>query len=449
MQSLPTCFSWLRGRLPVLALLTCLLVVPVAQAQTSRHGGIEIGAKGVKATVLEVTPGKEGLNSKQLFSKTANTTLSALKDGKFREDAIDETGEEVEKFFKLMQADFKVPAKNIYVVASSGLPKPPNREAFVKVIKEKTGKDLRTIDADTEVMLTIMGVVRPELRATSLLADIGSGNTKGGYLEQGTPGAEPRLVAFSVPLGTVTFTAQVKKAGGDKFVETAVRLRGTALEKPIADAVAKNPGLAKRDRVYLSGGMVWAMVTLLKPETVEESFVSLTTDDIENFHKLVTKDPAAFPKVALDKVKDEKVRSQAGKDVARVRDTYTPENLVAGSEILRALSSTLQLKGKQVFFPRFGYVAWIQAYVEEQTAPGTGETKKPPPKDPEKVPLPVEKPPVSPGVIVSPPIVYAPSCYGRTIYYYSGPSCTVYPSGSYYVPSCYTPCRRGFRLFRR
>src|SRR5690349_14343789 len=129
MQSLPSRPPRPRGRLHAPALLlACLVAAPAAaQAPTSRHGGIEIGAKGVKATVLEVTPGKEGLNTKQLFSKTSNTTLSALKDGKFREDAIEETGEEVEKFFNLMQKDFKVPAKNIHVVASSGLPRPPNR----------------------------------------------------------------------------------------------------------------------------------------------------------------------------------------------------------------------------------------------------------------------------------------------------------------------------------
>src|SRR5262249_7151300 len=220
-------------------------------------------------------------------------------------------------------------------------------------------------------------------------------------------------------------------------------------EKPIAAAVAKNPNLLKRQRVYLSGGMVWAMVTLVKPDAGEESFVPLTVNDIENFHKLVTKDPTAFPKVDFDKVKDEKGRSQANKEVARVRDTYTPENLIAGSEILRALSNTLQFKDKQVFFPRFGYVAWIQSYVEEQTAPGTGQTSKPPQKDPvEKVPMPVERVPIGPGVTVLPPGTYAPSCYGPRVYYYSSPGYTVYSSRSYYAPSCCN-CRRGSRVFRR
>src|SRR5262249_26786275 len=161
-----------------------------------------------------------GYDTKQLLSKTSNTTPAALKDGKFREDAIDETAEEVGKFFKQMETDFKVPAKNIYVVGSSGLPNPPNRDALVKAVKEKTGKDLRFVDARTEVALTIAGTVKPELRPTSLVMDVGSGNTKGGYFEKAAPGERPRVVSVSVPFGTVTYTTQVKKEAGDpgKFV---------------------------------------------------------------------------------------------------------------------------------------------------------------------------------------------------------------------------------------
>ena len=197
--------------------------------------------------------------------------------------------------------------------------------------------------------------------------DVGSGNTKGGYLEKASAGMALQAVTFSVPLGTVTFTSRVKKEGG-KFVEAAARLREPALAKPLAEAVAKHPGLTKRERVYLSGGLVWALVTLLKPEATNESFVPLTADDIEAFHKLVTQTPDAFPKVDLDAIKDAKVRergqgSQAG-----------PRHLHAGQPGRRQrnpprLSAGLGFKGKQLLFPRYGYIAWIQSYVKEQGPP--------------------------------------------------------------------------------
>jgi exopolyphosphatase/pppGpp-phosphohydrolase len=352
-----------------LALLVCCLAgVPAVCGQDSLHGGIEIGGKGVKATVIRVTPGKEGLHTQMIFASTANTALSGLEDGKFRPEAVAQTAAAVGRFFKRMQDEYKVPAGNIYVVVSSGVPRPANFPTLVKEIKQQTGKDLRSINDEEEVVLSFLGAVKPELRGKSMLVDIGGGNTKGGYLDSKPGEAAPRAVYFSVPLGTVTFTSRVQKEGGN-FAEAAARLRPSELVKPIATTAAKHPGLLKRQRIYLSGGTVWAMVTLLKPQAADASYVALSADDIERFHKLVTKDPAAFPAVNLDGIKDPKLRERAAKDVARVRRTYSPTNLIAGSEILRALSEALELKGKQVIFPRYGFIAWIQSYVEGQTAP--------------------------------------------------------------------------------
>src|SRR2546421_6228131 len=64
-----------------LGILAGWSVPAAAQSQTSRHGGIEIGAKGVKATVLEVSLDKQGRPikvGKPRFNKTANTTLAAV-----------------------------------------------------------------------------------------------------------------------------------------------------------------------------------------------------------------------------------------------------------------------------------------------------------------------------------------------------------------------------------
>ena len=368
MSPLPTIAHRSRAILRA-AVLVCCLAAPGVRAQDSLHGGIEIGGKGVKATVIRVTPGKEGLHTRMLFASTSNTALSGLEGGNFRPAAVAQTGAAVGRFFKRMQDEFKVPAGNIYVVVSSGVPRPDNFPALVKAIKDATGKDLRSINDEEEVILSFLGVVKPELRGKSMLVDIGGGNTKGGYLDERKPGeAKPRAVYFSVPLGTVTFTSRVKKEGGN-FAEAAARLRETELVKPIAATAAKHPGLLKRQRIYLSGGTVWALVTLLKPETAAASYVALSADDIERFHQLVTKDPTAFPAVNLDGIKDPKLRERAAKEVARVRRTYAPENLVAGSEILRALSAALELKGKQVIFPRYGFIAWIQSYVESQMPP--------------------------------------------------------------------------------
>src|SRR5262249_15589511 len=137
--SLPSSVSFLLALCALLGWSASAL----AQSQTSMHGGIEIGAKGVKATVLQVTLDKQGRPTKvgkPRLNKTANSTLAVVEKDqmanrvKFKEAAIKETAEEVGKFFKLMQKDFRVPPENIYVIASSGLPDVTNKQAPVKPV---------------------------------------------------------------------------------------------------------------------------------------------------------------------------------------------------------------------------------------------------------------------------------------------------------------------------
>src|SRR5262249_46841679 len=57
-------------------LLSALLLAPTP-ARAELHGGIEIGAKGVKATVIDARPGPDGLAVKVLLAGTHNSTLVA------------------------------------------------------------------------------------------------------------------------------------------------------------------------------------------------------------------------------------------------------------------------------------------------------------------------------------------------------------------------------------
>src|SRR5262249_7652656 len=188
----------------------------------------------------------------------STATSSGPTDGSFQENAIPETADAVEKFYKQLQEEFKVAPENIFIVGSSGLPNAPNRDALVAAVREKTGKTMSFITVDQEVSLTILGAVPPNDRAKALLLDIGIGNTKGGCYEN--QGGSYQLPAMSLPLGSVTFATKVKdeaKASNIEFAEAAAKLRDSLLAKPLSEQVAAHPGLVKADPVYLSGGIVW------------------------------------------------------------------------------------------------------------------------------------------------------------------------------------------------
>jgi len=358
-----------------------------ASAQEPIYGGVEIGSKGVKATVVEFVATKLGMEpTPPKYSKTSNTTIAALSsDGKFQDEAIAETAEAVDKFFKLLQSDFKVPAENIYVVGSSGLPNAPNRDALVAAVKDKTGKTMSFITVDTEVALTFLGAVPEKDRTRALLVDIGSGNTKGGVYEK--QGGKFQLTPVSVPLGSVTFATKVKdeaKSSSVEFVEAAAKLRDSMVAKPISDQASSRPALAKADTVYLSGGIVWCMATLLHPDEMQEEYVALTANDIDTFHQLLTKSPGSVPMPDLAKVRDEGTRKLAESELGRVKDAFTPDNMLAGSEILKSLSDVLKFRGKKLYFTRYGNIAWISAYVRtngqpEKAIPGANTDTKPKP----------------------------------------------------------------------
>jgi exopolyphosphatase/pppGpp-phosphohydrolase len=341
------------------SLLTAVILAGPARAAESKiYAGIEIGGRGVKATVVGVQP--DGVY-RRLFTQTHNTTLSVLKEGAFDKDAIDDTVDAIQNFIKTITAKYKLPAERVVVVGSSGVPKASNRDKFVAAVKKATGKELRFIDDRTEVELTILGIVPREERGRSIALDIGGGNTKGGYKPAGAP-----LVYFAVPLGTVTFTQRVAKeakARDISFAEAAARLRESELVVPLSKGAREMPELAKRNRVYLSGGTVWAMVTLLKPEGVDRAYVTFTMADVEAFRALVRKKTNGFPAADMSRITAPELKKRAEKERERVRGAYSAENLVAGAEILSALVKAFDLEGRTLVFPRNGYVGWLAAYI--------------------------------------------------------------------------------------
>jgi exopolyphosphatase/pppGpp-phosphohydrolase len=343
------------------------------------YGGIEIGAKGIKAVVLRIADTPDGLDIQPAFSRTANVTLvgGTGGTGRFDPNAVKQTVEEVAKLHKTMREDYKVEPQRLFIVGSSGLFSgiegkdeliKANKETLSDAIFKVVGVKMDFVTARQEAELSIVGIVPRRYIDTSVLADIGSGNTKGGLRS----GANGPFTTFNVPWGSVTLTDAVAghaKRVDKPFTAAAEEVGASVVGPALRNELNRNPVLRERKRIYLSGGMIWAMATIVKPGD-RRPYTELTAEDVETFRRTVCKDPEKFPEVDLSGITDEKAKAEAAKDLQRVRDTYTPRNLVAGAELVTALSTEFRFReeGRSVYFARNGYLGWIVAYVVERTA---------------------------------------------------------------------------------
>jgi hypothetical protein len=374
---------WLLG-LILVGMGTIPLIPPAAGAQPAaapageRYGGIEIGAKGIKAVVLRVVDTPDGLEASVLFSDTANCTLvgGTGGTGRFDPDAVKQTVAEVGKFYHRMRETYKVDPGRIFIVGSSGLFSgidgkeeliKVNKDTLTAAIDKGVGAGMSFVSDRQEAELSIVGIVPRRHLTDSVLVDIGSGNTKGGS----RAGAKGAFTTFSVPFGSVTFTDLVKQRAeksGKPFPTVAEEVRQEVLLPALTRQLDPHPDLRGRKRVYLSGGMIWALATLVRPGD-RSAYTELTAADVETFRRMVRKDPGLFPEVDLSGIADAKIREEAAADLKRVQGTWTPQNLVAGGEVLAALSATFDFaaEGRKVYFARYGHLGWILAFVAERT----------------------------------------------------------------------------------
>ncbi len=368
----------------LIAFMVGTLPVPAAslpQSADELHGGIEVGSKGIKAIAIRVTGETDDYTVKVVYAEIINTTVVQTRNGLFTPEAIRDTANAIQQFYQRLKQDHRVPTENIHIAISSGVIG-NNPQDLAAEITKRTGQTATFLDVDTEVQLTIAGAIPKRFklaqkwydnRSISVLIDVGSGNTKGGYQQQrqvavGTAGFD--YVTWGIPKGTVTFTNEINKVAGESadnktFANAAVTLANDSIRSPLRSEIARKPGLLNRRKVYLSGGIVWAMATLLHPED-RRSFPALTVEDINTFYSRATTNAESLLEPDLSKITNAAVRQEAEREVESVRNTFTPKNIIAGAEILRALAVEMNLTGKRIYYVRYGHLAWILSYVRLQ-----------------------------------------------------------------------------------
>jgi tetratricopeptide (TPR) repeat protein len=379
MGNIPLARKWQKAAVEIYTRIGAISKAESAKSQLAEllkprpYAGIEIGAKGVKSMVLVMAPQiDDGYDVNETFRRSINTTIFAgvKTTGAFESQAIEETAKAVKELYDLISTKHKVEKKNIYLVGSSAVAKATNRELLTLKVKELTGQDLVFITKDDEVLFNVVGSIPANKIAKALSIDIGSGNTKIGYWDRAN--GRDNIIAVEIPLGTVSLSDAVSRAGDDpKAISNAAdKVIKDEMSPKLRQEIQKRPGYRNRRPVYLVGGIVWAVATLTKPGN-RSDFTKLTPADVDKFISGIKKDPDAFLNPSLAHIKDPEARKWAEGQVNSVKDVFTPENMLSGAKLLKA--TFVDMKIKEAYFARWGsWLAgkiYLQAYdAEEQAA---------------------------------------------------------------------------------
>jgi hypothetical protein len=353
--------------------------------QIELYGGIEIGVKSIKAIAIQISEPSGRI--KIVYTEVINNRFAQYNDGNLTPEAIGNIAQTVEPLYRRMQREYQIPQEQIYIIVCSDI-RAENIGELTVTLTSRTGKKVTLLDVQSEASLSIAGTIprRSQDRATwfdnrgmSVLIDIGNGNIKGGYqqiriLPRGKP--DYMFFTFGIPQGTITFTDEIARDAGKaadikKFALHAQRLSDQSVRNPLQQELEKRPGLINRKKVYLSGSIVWAMVTLLYPED-RQPLVPITAEDINVFYARAVNDPQSLLRPSLSQIRAKQTRLKAEKELEEVRTTFTPENLIAGAEILRTVARVFALnsKDREILFARFSNLSLLLSYLRLQADNG-------------------------------------------------------------------------------
>ncbi|MGZ8553205.1 MAG: hypothetical protein ACXWV8_07350, partial [Chitinophagaceae bacterium] len=308
------------------------------------YSGIEVGSKGVKMSLLEV-----GKNAKN------NGSFNVLKDTSVNTDFISfsaatfsATLDGLSGLYDVATKEYNISPDKIFTVVSSGVQmqaaKDEKKDWIDKLIDSfklkinDAQRKVEVIDPMQEGRLSHLGIVPDAKRYTTFLIDIGSGNTKGGYFPYDNT-TDFRL--FNLNWGTKSIANATEKRC-DEFDKTLAnynkqlyRVLAGAEEKDIVYAVNSSGAYNMNDYIAFSGGIAWATATLMRPELINNSIVTVTYDEVLNFSETLYKNYTALSDAVLVKtISEPSIEKAAAKEIKRVNKVFDQRSMMAGTGLL-------------------------------------------------------------------------------------------------------------------
>ncbi|MEO8533936.1 MAG: exopolyphosphatase [Flavobacterium sp.] len=333
-------------------------------SQKNLYAGIEIGRRAVKISVLEINNIKKA-EYKILYFGNERISLAEhiTSTGELPQDDINKVSTIIIDQLKKIREEFKVSEKNIFIVAAPVFSSARNIDDLKNRIVTLTNKSFDIINVDEEAKILVKGAIPPVDYSKALLLDIGAQTTKGGYIDE-LEDNKLEFIPLELDFGTMTLTDAVKKTVEDqKQVNDLSTYQEKSfdynpiLRKKIKQMLDFNPLIEKKEKIYLSGGAVWAFATLYYDENTVDHYVTLTMEDIINYDAFLKNNFSKFTALA-----------QTNKEAARVLSTYDQKYLISANNILSTLLESIpNVETRQIFFVKDGQTTWLMSYIADRS----------------------------------------------------------------------------------
>lgn len=366
--------------------ITVLFLCLFTQAQNSNihkyensnaYAGIEVGSKGVKMSLLELNKSATGEQEFRIIKDTSvNTDFIS-----FTQSTYQATLAALNSLYEIATRQHKIPVSNVFTAISSGVniqAEKASKQDWIKqlvnafrYINNEPDRKVSLIDAEEEARLSHLGIVPESKRYNTFLIDIGSGNTKGGYFPYGNT---KEFKLFELSWGTKSaHNAAEKMLGEDNSLENynsqLSRVLAGAEHDEIIYAVNASGAFPKSDNIAFSGGIAWAVATLVAPELNDNDVVTVTYDDVMEFKNKLIKNPGLYSDYYIVKtlppntVEPDKV----GRMVKTVNKVFDQRALISGTGLLLKIMRQFDgvVERKKFFLVKNGNVGWISAFVNQ------------------------------------------------------------------------------------
>lgn len=345
--------------------------------KSTLYAGIEVGSKGVKMSLVEVSRDpQKNMDFNILKDSSVNTDFISFDQGSFHKTLLALTG-----LYKNALNDYKITPERIYTVVSSGVK--VQSEKYEKTVWVKNlvdsfrlaigepRRDVEIIDVLQEARLSHLGIVPESRRYNTFLIDIGSGNTKGGYFPAGN---KTDFKLFQLSWGTKsTANATEKRLQDDQSIANFSKQLYRVLAGSANDEIVYNVNLSgaydMSDNIAFSGGIAWAVASLISPELMENPVVPVTYEEVAAFYNtLMNKYTSLSPEEISGSISDPTINTAAiGAEIKRVHKVFDQQSMLAGTGLL--LKIMRQFEGiyekKQFYLVKNGQVGWVSAYVDQ------------------------------------------------------------------------------------